>query len=103
LAAAIFLVTNLRHFAKNILEKERSVANSLFFESPKFEKKKKNRQKSPQLPTILKGTSDFLLSYFESRQIWLNILKDRRHLSDITKLKKDKKKNTAAASHNLRI
>jgi hypothetical protein len=43
---------------------------------------------SPQLPTIQKGAQDFLLSYSEGCQIWLNILMDDHHLTKITKLKK---------------
>ncbi len=39
----------------------------------------------------------FLLSYFEYCQIWLNIHMDDCHLSNITKLKKKKKKKIAVA------
>jgi hypothetical protein len=38
------------------------------------------------LPT--KGVYDFLLSYFECHQSWLNLLMDDHHLSNITKLGK---------------
>jgi hypothetical protein len=50
------------------------------------EKKKKNKncQKLPQLLTVWKGASVFLLSYFEFRQICLNIFIYHHHLSNIT-------------------
>jgi hypothetical protein len=35
------------------------------------------------------GCLKFLLSYFEYRQIWLNVLTDYCHSSSITKLKKN--------------
>jgi hypothetical protein len=44
----------------------------------------KNRQILPQLPEIV--LKNFLLSYFEYCQIWLNTLKDDCHLSNIAKL-----------------
>jgi hypothetical protein len=42
-----------------------------------------NSLKSSQLPK--KGVYEFLLSYFECHQIWLNLLMDDHHLSNITK------------------
>jgi hypothetical protein len=54
----------------------------------------KNRQKWPQLPSKRNCASDFLLSYFENRQIWLNELEDARHLSNVNNLGEKKKKNS---------
>jgi hypothetical protein len=42
-----------------------------------------------QLPTIRKGALEFWPWYFEYHQIWLNILMDDYHFSNITKLKKE--------------
>ncbi len=61
-----FLLMNFCHL-KNTLKTESSVTNSLF--SFKC-------QKTSQSPTIWKVAEDFLLSYFEYCQIWLNILLD---------------------------
>jgi hypothetical protein len=66
-----------------------------------LEKKSPKNEKSPKfLPkfariayNMRKGAWDFLLSYFENRQIWLNILIHGCHLLNITKLK-NKNKNT---------
>jgi hypothetical protein len=46
----------------------------------------------------MKGVlKNFLLSYSEYCQIQLNILMDERHMSNITKLGKKKKKNTSVS------
>jgi len=71
-------VPKFRHFAKNILEKEYSVASTIFF-GKKTAKKKDFfsiiRQKSPELPLQReKVLNIFLYLYFEYLQIWLNIL-----------------------------
>jgi hypothetical protein len=48
-------------------------------------------QKSSQLPTIWKGASDFFYFHILNiTKIWLNILVNYPHLSNITKLKKKK-------------
>ncbi len=55
---------------------------------PAFE----NNCHPPPKATIVykwKGAYDFLLSYFEYRQIWLNIVREDHHLSNITKLEKN--------------
>jgi hypothetical protein len=52
--------------------------------------------KSPTLPNM-KGCFRFsLLSYFEYRQIWLNVLMDQCHLSNIKKMKKNSLLQTLA-------
>ncbi len=62
-----------------------------FFFWKKKMKGKKNRQKFSQLPTIQykRVLKIFQLSQFEYCQIWLNILMDNCHLSNITKVKKN--------------
>jgi hypothetical protein len=55
-----------------------------------------NCKKSSQLPTIYERVLNiFLLSYFGYLQIWQNILINYCHLTNITKLGKEKKKITA--------
>jgi hypothetical protein len=53
-------------------------------------KKKKNTNlfiiNLPKIVTIAYNIKDFLLSYFEYCQIWLNIIMDDCHLSNTTKL-----------------
>ncbi len=51
----------------------------------------KKRPKSSQLPSIWKSAQDFILSYFEYRQNWLNTFMYYCHLSNITKLKRKKR------------
>ncbi len=63
---------------------------------------KKKGHKLPQLGAICQGASDLIFSYFECRQVWLNILVDYCHLSNITKLKK-KKKTLTVGSHDKNI
>ncbi len=45
----------------------------------------------------------FMFSYFEWHQIWLNILMDVHHLSNITKLKKEKREVLEAYSSHKHI
>ncbi len=54
----------------------------------------RNRQKWPQFPSKWNGAWDFLLSYFENRQIWLNELEDARHLSNVNKFWGKRKRKT---------
>ncbi len=68
--------------------------------SPKWKFKEKGH-KLPQLVAIWRGSSDFIFSYFECRQVWLNIFIDYCHLSNITKLKKKKKTLTVASQHKI--
>jgi hypothetical protein len=59
-----------------------------FFGGKKSAKKKKKKRikkilrKSPQL--LVRVLENFLLSYFDYRQIWLNTLMDDRHLSNLS-------------------
>jgi hypothetical protein len=76
---------NFWHFAKGI-----------FCENFPFSKK--DRQKSPQLPTIWKGAWGFLLSYFEFCKILLSILMDSLHLMNITNLENNSDPTTLAVS-----
>jgi len=82
-------LTNSCQFVKNILKKEHFFKNSFF--GKQIHKKWKfwwtNSKTLSDLPTIQKGTSNFLISYFECHQIWLNILMDDHNWSQITKLK----------------
>ncbi len=86
----LFLV-NFCHVVKNILKKEYSVTNS-FFKNMKFQEsilRNKIHQKSSLLLTTWQGIVQiFLLAYIEYCQIWLNILMNDCHLSNITKLEK---------------
>jgi hypothetical protein len=79
--------TNFLDFVKNIL------LQIPFFLRKKSPEKRtsKNHPKLSQLTTWNLRTLDFLISYFEYHQIWLNILMDDHHLSNITK-KNEKKK-----------
>jgi hypothetical protein len=59
-----------------------------FFGGKQSAKKKKKKRikkilrKSPQL--LVRVLENFLLSYFDYRQIWLNTLMDDRHLSNLS-------------------
>jgi hypothetical protein len=86
----MFLVTNFLDFVKNILEKKTFCYKFLFFWEKNLQKKRtsKNHPKLSQLLTTWNlATLDFLISYFDYHQIWLNILVDDCDLSNITKLK----------------
>jgi hypothetical protein len=52
---------------------------------------KKKGHKLPQLAAICWDASDLIFSYFECCQVWLNIVVEYCHLSNITNLKKKKK------------
>jgi hypothetical protein len=63
----------------------------ILFQIPFFwEKNHKNMNKLSQLPTMWKGASDLILSYFEYHRMQLNILMDYCHLSNIIKFLKRK-------------
>ncbi len=83
------LVANLHHFWQNVMEKKNAVTNSLIFvqKTPKMNKIAQNRHNCYNMTGCLRL---FYFSIFEYRQIWLNILRDDCHLSNITKLKKEK-------------
>jgi hypothetical protein len=84
----IGFIFSLWQFAKNILA-------CFFIEENRQKINLKKRQILPQLPEIV--LKNFLLSYFEYCQIWLNTLMDDCHLSNIAKLggliKEKRKKN----------
>jgi hypothetical protein len=77
------------HFVKSITKEISVVINSLFH-GEKNPKKRilKNHKKLSQLPTHERMLKNFRLSYFEYCQIWLSILMDDFHLSNVTKLGK---------------
>jgi hypothetical protein len=82
--AAVFFVANFSHFAKNILKKEYSVTKSVFFLKKTFKISKiaKNRHNCLQV-TTWSGLKDFSTLIFWNRQIWLNVIMDDCHLSNI--------------------
>jgi hypothetical protein len=82
-------VANLHHFWQNVMEKENVVTNSLIFvqKTPKINKIAQNRHNCYNMKGCLRL---FYFKKFEYCQIWLNILMDDCHLSNITKLKKKK-------------
>jgi hypothetical protein len=71
------------------MDKENAVTNSLIFvlKTPKKNKIAKNRHNCYNIKGCLRL---FYFNIFEYCQIWLNVLMDDRHLSNITKLKKKK-------------
>jgi hypothetical protein len=88
----------LRTFAilrKIFLKKEYSVTNSLNLGEKESKKELKNI--APEIVTTTynmkfqRALKIFLFSYYEYRQIWLNILMDDCHLSNCIKLKRKKK------------
>ncbi len=83
---------NFRHFEINFFLRKLQAQISCFLKII-AKKQKKNWKKTPKLVTIacsMKGCSRFCTFIFY-RQIWLNILINFCHLSNITKLKKAKK------------
>jgi hypothetical protein len=84
-----FFGGELPPFWQNVMEKENAVTNSLIFvqKLQKMNKIAENRHDCYYMKGCLRL---FYFNIFEYRQIWLNILMDDRHLSNITKLKKEK-------------
>jgi hypothetical protein len=83
-------MANLRHFAKKKEKKEENILPQIPFFWGKESAKRRRRELKKflgnhhsylQHERVLKN---FLLSYFDYRQIWLNILMDYRHLSSLS-------------------